>query len=121
VVSSRRVIHRPVNCWPTEWNLPPMDTVPVALTVRWTSMGTPAAVEEFTVVGPVPRAASLTRNEDALNTDSTEVTRRSSYSTPAPIRRLSACSGVRLFCPSKPKFEEDWIPALMDRIIFAII
>jgi hypothetical protein len=38
VGSRRRVIRRPAKCWPKEWALPVMDTVPVALTVRWTSL-----------------------------------------------------------------------------------
>jgi hypothetical protein len=30
-------------CWPMEWCLPAMETVPAALTVRWISTGGPAA------------------------------------------------------------------------------
>ncbi len=34
---------RPANYWSTEWYLPAMETVPVALTVRWISTGAPVA------------------------------------------------------------------------------
>lgn len=42
LVSKRRVIRLPAECWPTGCGLPAVDTAPVALTMRWISTGAPA-------------------------------------------------------------------------------
>jgi hypothetical protein len=34
VASRRRVIRLPAKCWPMQWCLPAMETVPVVLTVQ---------------------------------------------------------------------------------------